>query len=51
MPSKSGPKGFKNKESGGRPAVPAGVPEKFKKGKLGNHPPRAKLPMRGKPST
>lgn len=50
MAPKSGPKGFKNKESGARPKVPSGIPENFRKGKLGNHPPRAKVPARGKPS-
>lgn len=50
MPSKSTPIGFKNKKSGGRPKVPSGIPESFRKGKLGNHPPRAKIPSRGKPS-
>ena len=48
MPSKSTPKGFKQQT--GRPSVPKGIPEKFRKGKLGNHPPRAKIPARGKPS-
>jgi hypothetical protein len=51
MPSKSTPIGFKNKKSGGRPKVPAGIPESFKKGgHLGNHPPRARQPPKGKPS-
>lgn len=50
MAPKSGPKGFKNIKSGSRPSVPSGIPENFRKGKLGNHPPRARQPPKGKPS-